>query len=168
MRLFVSIPMNHQMKHSLVELQKEMVRKGYRGNYTRRDNLHMTVAFIGDFEDPDLVLSAMERVSVPDVTLELVKLGHFGDLYWAGTREDSKLEEYALVLRNEFREERIPFDPHPFLAHITVARRVAAPKNAAVAVPSGHMALRHVCLMESSRGDDGKVFYREIGRVSRK
>ena len=51
MRLFVSIPMNHQMKHSLVELQKEMVRKGYRGNYTRRDNLHMTVAFIGDFED---------------------------------------------------------------------------------------------------------------------
>ena len=31
MRLFVSIPMTHSMKHSLTELQKEMVRKDFRG-----------------------------------------------------------------------------------------------------------------------------------------
>ena len=47
MRLFVSIPMTHSMKQSLTELQKEMVRKDYRGSYTRKENLHMIVAFIG-------------------------------------------------------------------------------------------------------------------------
>ena len=168
MRLFVSIPMTHSMKHSLTELQKEMVRKDFRGNFTRKENLHMTVVFIGEYEDPDSVLRAMERVPVPCVTLELEKLGHFGQLYWAGTRENPKLEEYVQALRKEFRKDGIPFDPHPFLAHITVARRVAAPKGAAVAVPRDHMELSHVCLMESKRGEDGNVFYREIGHVTRK
>ena len=168
MRLFVSIPMTHSMKQSLTELQNEMVRKDFRGNFTRKENFHMTVAFIGEYEDSDAVLRAMERVPVPYVTLELTKLGHFGQLYWAGTRENPKLEEYALALRNEFRKDGIPFDPHPFLAHITVARRVIAPKDAAVTVPRGHMEFRHVCLMVSERGEDGNVFYREIGRVTRK
>lgn len=167
MRLFVAIPMTHHMKQSLQGIQKEMNRKGYKGSYTRKENLHMTAAFVGEFDRPERILEAMNRVPIPSITLELSRLGHFGDLYWVGTKKVPCLEEYVFRLRKQFHEYKIPFDAHPFLAHITVARRIIAPQNTEINVPETHMELRHVCLMESARDADGKVFYRELGRVSR-
>lgn len=168
MRLFIAIPMSHAMKHSLTEIQKQMARKGYKGSYTRRENLHMTVAFIGEWDDTNLVMKALNRIPIPQLTLELIRLGHFGNLYWAGARENPKLEEYAMAVREELRKESIPCDPHPFLPHITLARRIIAPKDKDIEIPKEYMQLRHVCLMESVREEDGRLIYRELGRVSRK
>lgn len=168
MRLFVAIPMSHSMKQSLVEIQKRMIREGYKGSFTRKENLHMTAVFIGEWENTELVMKALDHVPIPSVSLELARLGHFGNLYWAGTREDPKLEEYVLALREEFRRASIPFDPHPFLPHITLARRIIAPKENDIEIPKAHMQLRHVCLMESDREEDGRLIYRELGRVSGK
>lgn len=167
MRLFVAIPMTHHMKQSLQGIQKEMNRKGYKGSYTRKENLHMTAAFVGEYDRPERILEAMNRVPIPSITLELSRLGHFGNLYWMGTKENPMLEEYVLQLRNEFQNDGIPYDPHPFLAHITVARRVIAPKDRIIDAPKTYMSIRHVCLMESVRDAEGKVSYRELGRVSR-
>lgn len=168
MRLFVAIPMSENMKGSLGEVQKQMQKKGCRGNFTSRDNLHMTVAFIGEQEKYLPVLAAMKEVPLPDVTLQLSRLGHFGELYWVGTAERKELEQYVVLLREGFRTNSIPFDPHPFLPHITVARRVIAPKGISITVPNTTMRLRKVCLMESYRNSNGRVIYRELGSVHSK
>lgn len=48
MRLFIAIQLNEEMRGALTELQAYMQRLGVRGNFTRRENLHQTVAFNAD------------------------------------------------------------------------------------------------------------------------
>lgn len=165
MRLFVAIPMTEKMKGSLTEIQKQMQQKGCRGNYTRKENLHMTVTFIGEQEEYQPVLDVMKEIPVPDVTLQLSRLGHFGELYWVGMEERKELEQYVKLLREGLRNNGIPFDPHPFLPHITLARRVMAPKGMTLQIPDTSMRVRKISLMESSRNTDGKLIYREVGAM---
>ena len=56
-------------------------------------------------------------------------------------------------MRNEFQEERIPFDAHPFLAHITVARRIIAPQNTEINVPETHIWHFDMCALWSPAGE---------------
>ena len=51
MRLFIAIGLNDNIKAALAEMQEAMRRQGIRGNYTRIENLHLTLAFIGEYGD---------------------------------------------------------------------------------------------------------------------
>ena len=62
MRLFIAIQPDRQMKDALRAVQNELRRRGVEGNYTRAENLHLTLAFIGEYPDPDAVLEAMGKL----------------------------------------------------------------------------------------------------------
>ena len=61
MRLFIAIQLNKIMKDALIDAQNQMHENGVRGNYPPMENLHLTLAFIGDYPDPEDVLEAMKR-----------------------------------------------------------------------------------------------------------
>ena len=84
MRLFIAIQLSEEMKDLIGNVQDAYRRSGVRGNYTPRENLHLTLAFIGEYGDPDEVLDAMERVSFQPFEITMDRLGSFGDLQWAG------------------------------------------------------------------------------------
>ena len=48
MRLFVAINLNKKMKDHLIGMQEELYAQGFRGNMTKQENMHLTLAFIGD------------------------------------------------------------------------------------------------------------------------
>ena len=82
MRLFIAIELEPNIKNALLEIQGNMKKAGVTGNYTSIDNTHITLAFIGDYPDPDYVLQAMENVSFKPFNISLKGLGNFGDLWW--------------------------------------------------------------------------------------
>ena len=45
MRLFIAIPLSDAMKDALTAVQDEMYDNGVRGNFTSRENMHLTLAF---------------------------------------------------------------------------------------------------------------------------
>ena len=53
MRLFIAINLNETMKQTLLDIQNAMRGCGIEGNYTPEENMHLTLAFIGEYEDPD-------------------------------------------------------------------------------------------------------------------
>ncbi len=53
MRLFIAIPLSDTMKDALTAVQDEMYDNGVRGNFTSRENMHLTLAFIGEYPDKD-------------------------------------------------------------------------------------------------------------------
>ena len=53
MRLFIAIKLNSEIRNALTDVQKHLIRRGIRGNYTNTDNLHITLAFIGEYDEPD-------------------------------------------------------------------------------------------------------------------
>lgn len=56
MRLFVAIQLSDDMKDSIEGVQDEFYDQGVKGNYTIRENMHLTLVFIGEYGDPDRVL----------------------------------------------------------------------------------------------------------------
>ena len=48
MRLFIAINFDDAFLDALVSMQEDLKSAGAIGNFTKRENLHMTLAFIGD------------------------------------------------------------------------------------------------------------------------
>lgn len=164
MRLFIAIPLDEGMRRAVQSVQAEFRRHGVRGNYTKPENLHLTLAFIGEYPDPDAVLEAMSAVSPRPMRLRLEGIGAFGDLWWIGLGKCEALETYVRALRRALAEAGIPFDRKRFSAHITLVRRAeCGPKGMpGAAVPEAAMAAERAVLMRSDRGRDGMI-YTEIG-----
>ncbi len=123
MRLFVAIQLSDSVKQALTALQENFRAKGVRGNYTSEENLHLTLAFIGDYPDPNEVLEVMKTVTFEPIRLEFSGVGSFHDLWWAGIRENPELQALVKKLRRSLADAGIPFDRKKFRPHITLVRR---------------------------------------------
>lgn len=165
MRLFIAIELEPAFRAALTELQERMRRGGMTGRFTKEENLHLTLAFIGDYGDADRVLDVMASVPFESMRLELSGFGRFGDLYWAGLKENPALGAYAARLRRALAVGGIPYDRKSFSPHITLLRRGEARQGLPVlTVPPGRMEAAWVSLMQSRPGKNGMV-YTELGSV---
>ena len=84
MRLFIAIQLDDTIKNALTGIQAALRAARVSGNYTKIENLHLTLAFIGEYGDPDRVLDAMRTVPFTPIPIQLEGFGSFGDLYWCG------------------------------------------------------------------------------------
>ena len=167
MRLFIAIQFSEQIKEELKRFQKELKQNGVSGRFVPDENLHLTLAFIGDYPDPDLVLETMEQVSYRPFEIELEGIGNFHDLYWAGIKENPGLAAYVKRLRRALSEQEIPFDRKKFSPHITLIRKteIRSMEAALLATPpAGKMTADRISLMRSDRGKYGMI-YTEIASV---
>ncbi|MBQ6660362.1 MAG: RNA 2',3'-cyclic phosphodiesterase [Lachnospiraceae bacterium] len=161
MRLFIAIQFDDVMRKALTGLQQSLRAQRVTGNYTPAENLHLTLAFVGDYDDPEAVLEAIERADFRPTELALAGVGCFGDLFWVGLADNKALQAYVKRLRRELAEAGIPFDRKHFSPHITLIRRVSVPGGGAVPVseaPIGRMLATHVSLMRSDRGKNGMIY----------
>ena len=162
MRLFIAIKLNSELRNALTDVQQRLIRRGIRGNYTNTDNLHITLAFIGEYDEPDFVTEVISEVPFSPFPISLSTLGHFGNLWWVGLDDNDELDSYVKRLRKALSEAGIPFDKKKFSPHITLIRK-AIGTLPAVSVPKTVMSVDHISLMRSERGPKGMI-YTEIGR----
>lgn len=158
MRLFIAILLSDAMRDALLAMQAEMRRQNVQASYTPAENLHLTLAFIGDYPDPDAVLDALPPLS--PFELRLQGFGAFGDLWWAGLEDSPALEGYVKRLRRQLAQAGIPFDRKRFSPHITLARRAVG--RPLLKAPEAAMTVGRASLMRSDRGRNGMI-YTEIG-----
>lgn len=161
MRLFIAINLSSQIKEALINAQNVMYDHGVRGNYTSEDNMHLTLAFIGDYPDPQPVLDALSDVDFTPFDISLDGIGSFGDLWWAGIKESVPLASVARRVRRSLAEHSIPFDKKRFSPHITLIRKVTNNMPGVQVHPTG-MTVEEIALMRSDRGRNGMI-YTEIG-----
>lgn len=168
MRLFIAIRLNNSMRNALVSVQVFLRRHGVRGNYTREENLHLTLAFIGEYSNPEYVLETMRMIDFVPFPVHLEGFGSFGSLYWSGIGNSEALSTYVKRLRRSLAENTIPFDRKKFSPHITLLRKASLDGSAVfpgVIIPDAGMDVEAVSLMRSDRGKNGMI-YTEIGRIS--
>ena len=161
MRLFIAIQLSDEMKKALVACMHDLKKQGVEGNYVSAQNLHLTLAFIGEYDDPAKVKQVIAGVPLPQFRLSLSEKGNFGNLLWAGVKGNQKLKTYVKDLRDALRAAGIPFDNEKFVPHITLIRKVASKKPYQVHLPKAEMIVKKVSLMKSEM-KNGKVAYREI------
>ena len=98
MRLFVAIRFSPAVEQALWAAVGDLRRQGD-GTFTRRENLHLTLAFIGETDRLEEVKSALAPLTGSGpVCLEAGgPLGRFGDLWWAGIRGGPALAALSLI-----------------------------------------------------------------------
>ena len=161
MRLFVAIKLAPALKDALIGAQNTMYDQGVRGNYTPEENLHLTLAFIGEYPGAAPILDALNSVTFTPFELSLEGMGCFGDLWWGGVRESAPLAAVARRVRRALAENEIPFDRKRFSPHITLIRKASRPA-AGISIPPERMTVEAISLMRSDRGRNGMI-YTEIG-----
>ena len=170
MRLFISINLNTEMKRQVRSIQNSFRRQNVRGNYTPDENLHLTLAFIGEYGDPDAVLEAMESASFSPFVITMDKVGCFDNLWWAGVDASKALDALSGKLRRALAEAEIPFDRKRFSPHVTFLRKAEHVEKAALShlnVRPVSMKVDRISLMRSTRGKTGMI-YTELGYVMAK
>ena len=65
MRLFIAIRLSDEMKKALVTCMHDLKKQGVEGNYVPAQNLHMTLAFLGEYDDPAKVKDVIRKVPLP-------------------------------------------------------------------------------------------------------
>ncbi len=166
MRLFIAVPLDAGAKRRAAEAQDALRRQQVRGSWTAAENLHITLAFLGECPDPDRVLEVLEGISFRPFPVCMDRIGCFGDLWWTGFAPCRELDALAGKVRRALAEGGIPFDRKRFRAHVTILRRAQFPKGGA---PSADLEPREMTvsgfsLMRSDRGKTGMI-YTELGHV---
>ena len=167
MRLFIAICFDENMQDALSEIQDDLRRCGVRGNYTPRGNLHMTLAFIGEYDDPEQVIEVMQKVPLRSFSVKLSGYRPFKDMFFADLEENDNLRDYVKRLRQALLDEEISFDRKKFLPHVTLIRRADCTKGKNFLPEfqdAESMRVNGISLMKSEQGRHGMV-YTEIGYV---
>ena len=160
MRLFAAIELSEEMKKTIGGTLHTLKQKDVRGSYVPLQNLHLTLAFIGETDQPGAVKDALSGISWKPFKLALSDLGTFGDLLWVGMKGNQGLSAAAKTVRDALDAAGIDYDRKKFTPHITLIRKASGPWKQ-VPAPKGEMMVRKISLMKTTF-KDGKPVYSEV------
>jgi len=172
MRLFIAINFNEEVKESLCDSIARLKNVALKGNFTRRENLHLTVVFIGETNKVEAVKQAMDSINALPFELSIGGVGRFkrdgGDIYWAGVKKNNVLTDIYNQLCVELAKKGFTLENRGYKPHLTLGREVVVPKSFdekefAKTVPHMIMSIDYVSLMKSER-INGKLTYNEVYR----
>ncbi len=167
MRLFIAINFDENMTDALIEMQDDLMRYGVNGNYTREENFHMTLVFIGESDEPEKIEGIMKDVPLRSFTIKVSSMRHFKDKVFANVEGNPELINYVKRLRRALSDNDIDFDKKKFMSHITLVRHASGAKDVPMHFDenvSESMRVNGISLMKSEQGKYGMV-YEEIGYV---
>ena len=160
MRLFIAVALSEGMRKAIERAQDQFREHGVQGNYTPVENLHLTLAFIGEYPDAGEVFDVIQSIPLAPFELTLEGIGAFGDLWWVGLKDSAPLTGYVRSLRRGLAEAGMPFDRKRFVPHITILRRASpeAGRMPPARIEQAGMNVDHVTLMRSDRGKHGMIY----------
>ena len=161
MRLFVAVNFTPEIKSSLLESVLSLKDQGCRANFTSPENIHLTLAFIGETSRTEEIKKLLNGVRVTPFEITLNGSGHFGSLYYADIEKSEELSALTSVIRGILTNAGIAIDKKPFLPHITLAREVICDKPPVLKIKKCSMTVNSFSLMKSERVY-GKLVYTKI------
>ena len=163
MRLFIAIMLSDEMKKSVIGTMHELKKADVRGSYVPVQNLHVTLAFIGETKDAAAIKAAMQTISCKPFRMAFADMGVFDNLLWVGIKGNQGLNKLAKYVTTALDEAQIPYDRKK-VPHITIIRNMGGPWKK-VSPPKGDMTVKKVSLMKSEQ-KDGKRVYTEIFSIN--
>ena len=158
MRLFLAIPFPDSVRNVLLDAQAQLRAQGIRANFSRPENFHLTLFFLGETSRQRDIQRVMTSITAPAFSMTIGGIGRFGDLYWAGVDRNIALESLVSCLRDSLRALGFAIEDRPFRPHITLARQVDAVRPLELNIPKISMAVDRILLMKSER-INGRLTY---------
>lgn len=165
MRLFAAVRPAGLSREVLEQAQRDLRRQG-RGTFPHPDDLHLTLAFLGETADAAAAEAAVEALrGAGPISLTVEGVGQFGDTWWAGVGENPGLERLALGHQADLRRRGFAIEERPWMPHITLARHYRPRDTAAVTVPPVTWEVGKIELLASRPAPPGSPRYTCIHTV---
>lgn len=161
MRLFIAVNFSEEIRGTLLKAIQEIKSQAISGNFTRPENLHLTLAFIGESDHIKEIQKVIDSLNAHAFELTIGGFGHFGNLHWVGIDNNPELKVLAENLRNGLRDSGFNIEDKAFKPHITIARELQTNEPVRLSVPKKSMTVSRISLMKSER-INGKLTYTEI------
>jgi 2'-5' RNA ligase len=187
MRLFIAVNFDGEFTGRVLEIQERLRALAARGNFSHRDNLHLTLVFFGE-TGAGLVPAIRHTIaalpSSGPFSVNFNRAGSFRhsgkELWYIGAAPGSPGLERLLELRATLVEgieaiaaappassspdaggEGLSFDRRPFNAHITLGRELRLKAEPAPFPVQLEAPIRRVSLMQSEHRN-GRLVYTEL------
>lgn len=137
MRLFTAIRFPEEVLDPIVKLIDEARLIDPDARFVRKDQLHLTLDFIGEVPSADAseeaLRAACERwraCGEGSFQLSFSDLGTFrgkgGAIFWLGLAPNDSLMRFEAILREELTKRKLLSDSRAYSPHITLARKFRA------------------------------------------
>lgn len=175
MRVFIAINFDEIMSDELMYSISLLKKYSFKGNFTRRENLHLTLAFLGEVGHSRLeeLTNAIDNVSFPSFPLELLGIEQFNTHGEALFYREIAYPEGLLSMRQQLVDElklaNFSIDEKEFKPHITLARRCVIEDSDATQqmmerLSTKSMNVSEISLMKSEH-INGKLTYTKLYTV---
>lgn len=172
MRLFYAIELTDNTRGQITALIQQLQQSGWRGRFSRPENLHLTLQFLGEYppyevEELGAILMNV-TANIPPFQMQIENGGSFGrnsDTIWLGISGDNPLQEAASGIAKGLEAKKLPFVHRPFHPHITIGRNIRFPDQDfnEVSWPRIVESVKSISLMQS-RQESGRLVYSPICR----
>ncbi|MBB6214038.1 2'-5' RNA ligase [Anaerosolibacter carboniphilus] len=165
MRVFIAIELDEVLKEYLREKQQKVRNYSEKGNFTRIENLHLTLRFIGEVSTVDVekIKEAMEEAAEKTNSFQMT-LGSLGEfprgnkkILWIGIDQGRQiLQQLFAKLEKSLEERGYPREEKGLKPHITLGREIVLQKifgelSKEIMVESKTVGVKAITLMESTR-----------------
>lgn len=166
MKLFIAINFNTNTRSRLLALRDELRSHSERGNFSRPENLHLTLVFLGECDvlKTATIKHVMSMITFEPFALTIERIGRFkrdsGDIWWAGIQESKTLIDLQGALTDKLISRGFALDKRKYSPHITLGRKVMTDTAAWFVEPFGET----VCKIELVKSElvNGKLTYTTI------
>ena len=168
MRLFIGLAFDDRIKNAVYGVSLQ-IRPIYEGDFTKKENLHLTLNFLGEVQGSLLptIRSAMHAAVTeqPAFSLTSALLGSFkgkngNKTLWLGIDESSGLLNLFELLESALSVSGFATETHPLRAHITLARRAVFGGElfSKAAIPPIIIPVNRVTLFENARVNEELIY----------
>ncbi len=128
MRLFIAILFDEATLDAIASYRDRLHDVSLEGRFPPRENLHLTLEFLGELDGTAAVERAMRSVRFPSFDIVMDRIGFFqrdgGDTWWLGVEKDNPVGKLQLELHKALAAQGIRTERRRYVPHITLARGV--------------------------------------------
>lgn len=131
MRLFIGIYPPKEIIEYIYSIEEHLISKGIIGSYTKKENIHLTLKFLGETEESKIedIKKILTNYKKLNVNLKIDKISYFKRnnqaILWIGFCGDTeKLKLHSVNLNNDLFNLGFQKETKKFKPHITLARKI--------------------------------------------
>lgn len=172
MRIFIALQFPELINQEISKYI-EILKNDYPGNYTLYSNLHLTIYYIGETDEKQLVkiIDSLKRIRLMKFTYRTSKISSFKAknnhrLVNILVDKNPKLIELHSKVINALKQAGVQISSENFTPHITLGRKVYIDSSSLQKIEAKSLDIlaSRISIMESKRVDDVLV-YEELDYV---
>lgn len=127
MRLFIAINFNEEIKDRLQAIMDKLKAQGFLGNFTKRENLHLTIAFLGEVENNRIgdIKEILNLINLKQFNLNFSGLGFFNkrsNTVFLKTETNEYLNILNKFITYDLSQKGFIIEEREYKPHLTLIR----------------------------------------------